>query len=598
MRTHATRRDRTTNLYPSRSTLHCLQMQRSLGHLPKLLSRSRLRNTYSHIRQMHSPHKIFWPYAAPPSKLPDESRRQRPYQGAKYKFLVEYVEQEVKAHRFSCSVGGTILPGMACMPVHVAQNATRTKFRTIYDHSAGGPHSLNSLIPESERSAQVDRIDALIHAFRSRQLNPDDIILFKSDVSRAFRNLPMSPYWQALQAVKINGRYYIDRCNTFGNAGSQRIFCAFYSLVLWIAENTWRLSDIFSYVDDNFSWEYSDRMQYYRPYGKKMPQKQARLLELWDILHIPHAVEKQEFSPVITITGFRVDLRQMRVSVSDKRCQLLTKSLLELAATPSVTLHDCQSISGSLNWVFEVNPFLRMGITSLHSEMGRANKSYGQVVITKRVASDLRWLARLLCKSRGVHFTRTIAWRPEDAYQTAYTHASTEGFGFWFPSTRHAYYYRFNAPIEVTFVSPAHTFALICAIHTATKSWIKGADGRPGRLALFTQDEATIKMFDKLHASDELHPLLLLGMKLLMKVDIDHVVSKAGNKHDFAFTARLSSEPKDVLDVDYPDVRFRVYDIPTKLARRVPRSADPQISIHKGTRESRRISTVVPGHGA
>ncbi|EJD04351.1 uncharacterized protein FOMMEDRAFT_62001, partial [Fomitiporia mediterranea MF3/22] len=173
---------------------------------------------------------------------------------------------------------------------------------------------------------------------------------------------------------------------------------------------------IFSYVDDNFSWELDNesRMVYYQKYRKRLPEKQARLLKIWDCLGIPHARGKQEFNPVLTIIGYQVNLRRMRVTVSDERLERIVKTLFEFSNGLMVTtsLHDCRKLAGLVNWALEVNPLLRPALTALHREMAKADQSDGdaQVTITKRVASDLHWLAKLFRRSKGIHLTRMCFW--------------------------------------------------------------------------------------------------------------------------------------------------------------------------------------------
>ncbi|KAL5518601.1 hypothetical protein ACEPAH_284 [Sanghuangporus vaninii] len=514
----------------------------------------------------------FWPYAGIPKQLPDESGRQRRYYGPKQDFLLKYVEKEIVSQRFSRPFGRRLLRGMAAMPIHVARGQSG-KLRLIYDHSAG-ENSLNSLIPKSERSAAIDRIDALIRILRNRKLDPTKVTLFKSDVSHAFRILPMSPYWQALQAVKINGQYYIDRCNTFGNAASQRLFCAFYSLVLWIAENVWRLPDICCYVDDNFSWDFASCMKDYKGkrYSKGLPEKQARLLELWDLVGIPHAPKKQEYGSTLSIVGFRVDLKRMRVAASEDRLKRIIGIMSEFRSSSAMTLHECQKLAGSINWIFEVNPLLRPGIDSLHREMTNVDQSNGsaQVDMTKRIVFDLQWLSDLLQESKGIHFTSTIPWGPNQASQTAYVCASSEGFGIWFPSSKQAFYHKYQRPVSASFVSDIHVFAIACAIDRAVKAWNGNLEGRPGRLSILTLDKPTVAVFGQLRARDELRDTLLLALELLVGADIDFLVSQTGKQGDFDFVSRLSHESKDVLDTLYSDlsITIRELNIPTELARR------------------------------
>ena len=76
--------------------------------------------------------------------------------------------------------------------------------------------------------------------------------MWKSDISRVYRLLPMHPHWQIKQIVTIDGDRHVDRCNSFGGGASCRLFCTFMSLVLWIARHVKAIYDLFAYIDNGF----------------------------------------------------------------------------------------------------------------------------------------------------------------------------------------------------------------------------------------------------------------------------------------------------------------------------------------------------------
>ncbi|KLO20449.1 hypothetical protein SCHPADRAFT_816540, partial [Schizopora paradoxa] len=171
-----------------------------------------------------------------------------------------------------------------------------------------------------------------------------------------------------MQAVCIDGKYYIDRCNCFGGSASGRIFYAFYSLVLWIASEVRGVKDVLAHVDDNFSWEYASRKKFYEPYGKEFPEKQAKLLELWDEIGIPHSEKKQENGTILTIVGHEVDMQRMRISLpSDQRAKI--EEELDKVCGESTkrdwARRDVQKAVGVINWSLSFNPLLKPGIHSL-----------------------------------------------------------------------------------------------------------------------------------------------------------------------------------------------------------------------------------------
>ncbi|KLO04394.1 hypothetical protein SCHPADRAFT_947727 [Schizopora paradoxa] len=133
------------------------------------------------------------------------------------------------------------------MPHHVVEQ--HGKLMLIVNQSFG-KHLLNSQIPLHKHSIKLDGMQALglaLCAARA-QFPHCQIVVFKSDVKGAYRLIPMSPYWKPLQATKIDGRYHIDRNNSFGGGASGHLFCTFYLLVLWIAKYKQGIDDLLAYI--------------------------------------------------------------------------------------------------------------------------------------------------------------------------------------------------------------------------------------------------------------------------------------------------------------------------------------------------------------
>ena len=105
----------------------------------------------------------------------------------------------------------------------------------------------------------------------------------------------MHPAWQMRQVVTVNGRCHVDCCNNFGGRTSAMIWCAFMSLVLWIANFIVMIEAVLAYMDDMFSHDDNTVLVLYCPYNMLLPSKQVQLLQLWDDIGLPHDREKQEY---------------------------------------------------------------------------------------------------------------------------------------------------------------------------------------------------------------------------------------------------------------------------------------------------------------
>ena len=345
----------------------------------------------------------FWPWADTsdprfPTTYDGSGQRSRITSEDKAKFIQQQSEDEMNLGRWSRPFGTKLLPGMHASPISAVPKSTPGKFRLIVDQSRG-PHSLNSTIPKSQVKVKLDTIHDLgskLLAVR-KKYPKRKLCLWKSDVKSAYRLLPVHPLWQIKQAIPIDGQYHIDRCNTFGNRGGGWIWDKFISLVNWIGTEKKSISDLLGYVDDNFSWEFEENKQYYEPYKKYLPTKQARLLELWDELGIPHDEEKQLSGPSLRILGYDVDANAMTVNLPDDKKTKVVHLLRSHAYEGKLyTLNELQSIAGSVASAISLYPRLRPGLRILIDEMAKQKPGTTKLKVSKDVARSLSELANCL----------------------------------------------------------------------------------------------------------------------------------------------------------------------------------------------------------
>ena len=271
-------------------------------------------------------------------------------------FLRDQRDVEISAGRYSESFSTDLLPGMYSTLIHAVPKPRSSKLRLVNDHNAG-PYSLNSMISrEDVAGAKMDSISDLIGALvRFRRRHPDKtLVLFKSDVSAAYRRLPLHPLWQIKQIVTVDGCRHVDRCTSFGGRVSCHDYTAFMGLVLWMAIFIILIADLFGYIDDNFFFDEEGNVLWYQPYQCYYPMKHAKLLKLWDDIGLPHEKSKQEYGPVLRIIGFMVDLKLMRVSMDEEDRVRLLQHVSDFAATAPGgmrrTLREFQQLAGWINW--------------------------------------------------------------------------------------------------------------------------------------------------------------------------------------------------------------------------------------------------------
>jgi len=458
----------------------------------------------------------FWPWAitinsSAPS-IVDNSRLQKIKDPNHLQFMNEQRDEEIKLNRFSPAFS-ELSPGMTTIPLWVVPKPHSVNLRLVVDHSAGD-YAPNSYILPEDASLHLDTLHALGKALlrvRNRYGNVP-IILFKTDVSQAYRRLPVHPLWQLRQVVSIQGSFHVDNNNNFGNRGAGRLWVTFFSLVLWIAIFVKFIPDLFAYVDDAFSWEFADHVTFYPPYSKFLPTKQAQLLSLFDDLGVPHDERKQVFGSPLQIIGFEVNPNAMTITMpSTARAELV--SAIRAFANPRQrrSLKDFQRLAGWVNWSLNVYPLLRPGLSGVYEKMRRGSSPFQKLSINNVINNELRWLASHIEVSDGVHIIESREWSRLEANDSFLCDACPSGMGYWSPKTCEG----FVCPVPSDTRNGIFFFEALTVL-SALSHACETVRSRPYRLALFTDSLNTFDMFNTLHALPAYNPILITATDLLI----------------------------------------------------------------------------------
>jgi len=147
----------------------------------------------------HGLREGFWPWAItdnPEYPLTWDNSHRLLREAAHVEFVREQRDLEIRFGQFSPSFGPDLLPGMYSMPIGVVPKPHSDKFWLVVDQSAK-PFSLNSMIPKHEGSIQLDNLHDFGRILRNvhKKFGNAKLVTFKSDVSRAYRLLPVHLLW-------------------------------------------------------------------------------------------------------------------------------------------------------------------------------------------------------------------------------------------------------------------------------------------------------------------------------------------------------------------------------------------------------------------
>ncbi|EGF98895.1 uncharacterized protein MELLADRAFT_95065 [Melampsora larici-populina 98AG31] len=270
----------------------------------------------------------FWPMASIPSdEVVDHPNHKVCYEHPEV--LTTTRDEEVAAGRFS-SPFHHLLPGMKVSPLLLASKPGSNKLCMCTNMSFGQP-SLNDLIDKDKAHVSYSPLATFGPYMKEVPFAAALLILWKSDVAWAYQNMPMHPQWQIRQIIKIANLYYGDRCTNFGLAASPKIWCSFFSLVLWIAINRLR--------------------------GVKMLLNQALLLLLFDTINLPWVWKKQLSGQQLKIIGHYVNAVRLSFSLSPEKKAALDKNLQTFTAQTAHRLRVWQSTLGWASWGLNAIPY-------------------------------------------------------------------------------------------------------------------------------------------------------------------------------------------------------------------------------------------------
>ena len=322
------------------------------------------------------------------------------------------------------------------MPHYVVPKPHSDSWRLVNDLSAGA-FSPNSMIDHQFVTGYP--MDTLSHLgellLRKLKENPEmNLLVWKSDISEAYRICPMHKLWQLKQILRLQEGLCVDRVNMFGGSSSGPIFISLNALMSWIARFE-RLIESLAYVDDSFGVNDSHDMTRYTLYNKDLPSQQARLLQLWDEIGIPHKEKKQVFGVKLTVLGIEVDAKELTFTLPLESKTRLSKELSEWSVKGvRRKVKEWQQLAGWMNWVLNVLPLLRPSLNNIYAKL-KGKDQGARVWSNVAIREDLQWAQMKVDASDGVHLLKSVTWEFSDATCVAKTDACPEGIAFWYTNT-------------------------------------------------------------------------------------------------------------------------------------------------------------------
>lgn len=283
--------------------------------------------------------------------------------------------KEIAQNRIAGPFRESPYPNLQISPIGVIPKKEEGQFRLIHHLSYPFGSSINDFIPEEIKQVHYASIDDAISIILA--LGPK-CALAKTDVSNAFRIIPIHPDDHELLGIKWKGNFYFDRCLPMGCSSSCAIFEMFSSALQWMAQTKCNIKHMVHVLDDFLIITPSD--------FALCNQSLKMFIQLCNTLGVPIKDEKTEYAnTTMTFLGIELDTIAMEARLPSDKIKKIFASLESFRARKRVTLRELQSLIGLLNFaccvVLPGRTFLRRlidltrGVTQPHHHIKLSKES-------------------------------------------------------------------------------------------------------------------------------------------------------------------------------------------------------------------------------
>ena len=271
-------------------------------------------------------------------------------------------------------------------PLALREKSTPGKFRLL--HNLSYPYDINAVnfnIPKLHSTVKYQTIQ---HAITLLQQQTPAAYMAKSDISDAFRIIPIHPSQYHLLGFQLDDYYYYDKMLPMGASPSCRIFESFSDSILWILRTNYNIRSVVKVLDDFLFVHHQETIcrQYLNIF-----------ISLCNYIGVPIAHHKTEGpSRLITFLGIELDSKAMEARLPPDKLSSYATNIQKLANDKTINLRSLKSVIGQLTFSTSVVPSGRAFLRRLHDlTLGKLNPAH-TFTLTQSAKQDLlMWLSFL-----------------------------------------------------------------------------------------------------------------------------------------------------------------------------------------------------------
>ena len=333
------------------------------------------------------------------------------------------LRKELEAHRLAGPFPSPPFSVFRVSPLGAVPKKTPGEFRLIHHLSFPKGTSVNDGILSVNTSVHYATIEDAI-GFIKR--TGSGCFMAKTDISNAFRIIPIHPDDYPLLGIKWRDAYYYDRCMPMGCSSSCKTFETFSTAVEWVAQHKLNINSILHLLDD---------FLIVAPTEKICRDQLNLFLELCSYLGIPIAPQKTVGpATVLQFAGIELDTQQLVARLPQEKVDKCIALITNFLHRKKVTLKDLQSLIGLLNFACSVVIPGRAFLRRLIDLTIGINAPSHLVRLSLSTKGDLRVWLSFMQEFNGKYFFLNEVWSNSIKLKLFTDAAGSLGFGAIFGS--------------------------------------------------------------------------------------------------------------------------------------------------------------------
>lgn len=392
-------------------------------------------------------------------------------------------------------------PHYMISPLGVVPKKLPGQFRLIHHLSYPYGASINDGIPPELSTVKYETIDTAIAIIKRFGVGTH---MMKTDVSSAFRIIPIHPADYCLTGFKWDKSFWFDKALCMGASSSCAIFSRFSEAIHWIAINKLDIPDMVHILDDFLALV--------PPIDTDPGRHLAKFLHMCDQIGLPMAPDKT-LGPAtcMVFAGIELDTISMEARLPWDKIDKCRTKLIALQHKKKPTLRELQSVLGLLNFACQVvvpgRAFLRRLI---QLTIGVKHPRH-HIALSRGARLDIELWLSFLHQFNGRSILLDNTWVESDTIQMYTDAASTVGYA---GILGHDYFYgtwpdtwkRFN-------IAVLELFPIVISIEI-WKHILKNK-----RILFKTDNEALVPVINKQTSKD---PRIMILVRHLVLICLTH----------------------------------------------------------------------------